>query len=297
MAVFTGRNATIRKILTIGYGVYRSTHNLPAHIERAVYDQLSCRTKHRGKHSEYCPDGHYVRSHYNSCHNRTCPQCSSLQLERWLKKQEAHLIACDHYHAIFTIAHEFNGIWMNNKKVMTSILFITARDTVFKLLVTGKYLKALPGIIGSLHTWTKTQLLHPHVHFLITGGGITPEGDRHPSKNGFLLSVKLAMKIFRTTFRWRVRKSYRKGELKLPPEITRKEFAKMLVETGRKKWNVYIEEKYSHGKGVLKYIVRYLKGGSISNQRVLKITDTKVTISYKDSKDRESNGKSKKKKM
>lgn len=297
MEAIIGKDATIQKVLTLGYDTYRKTHKIPTHVEHAIYDQVSCRTEYLGGHAEYCPDGHYVRSHYNSCHNRTCPQCSNLQLERWLKKQEARLIACDHNHMIFTIAHEFNSIWLSNKKEMANILFLSAKDTVFKLLVTGKYLGALVGIIGSLHTWSKTQLLHTHAHFLITGGGLTKDGKWRPSTNGFLLPVKLAMKIFRTIFRWRVRRAVRAGKLILPEEMNYKDLVKILAETGCKKWNVYIKKKYSRGKGALKYIVRYLKGGSISNARILSITDKTVTISYRDNKDKEEDGIGKRKKM
>jgi len=181
---------------------------------------------------------------------------------------------------------------------MGNLLFLTARDVVFRLLVTGKYLGALPGIIGSLlHTWTKTELLHPHVHFLITGGGLTKEGEWRSSTNGFLIPIKLAMKIFRTMFRWRVRQAIRKGIINLPNGMTYKDLNRINSETGAKKWNVYIEDKYSHGRGILKYIVRYLKGGSISNHRILKVTETHVTFSYPDSKDRDSEGKRKNKTM
>lgn len=297
MEVITGKNATIQKILTLGYNAYRKVNTVPLHIEKAVIALLSCRTKQLGGHSEFCPDGHYMRSHYNSCHHRACPQCSNLQIERWLKKQESRLIACDHFHMIFTISHEFNRIWQRNKKEMANILFLSAKDTVFKLLVTGKYLGAKVGIIGSLHTWTKTQLLHPHLHFLITGGGITKEGNWKSSTNGFLIPVKLAMKIFRTIFRWRVRKAVRSGKLILPEGMQYKDLVKILKKTGKIKWNVRIEKKYSHGKGILKYIVRYMKGGSISNSRILEVTNKKVIISYRDNKDKEDSGRGKKKEM
>lgn len=297
MDVLTGKDATIKEILVLGYDSYRKNHNVPKHVEKAVYDQLSCRTVSRGYHAEYCPNDDYIRSHFNSCHNRICPQCNSIGIDRWLKKQESRLIGCDHFHATFTIAHEYNPIWLHNKKEMGKILFQAARDVTFRLLVTGKYLGALPGIIGSLHTWTKTELLHPHVHFLITGGGLTEDGEWKPSTNGFLIPIKLAMKIFRTLFRWRVRQAIRKGIINLPTGMTYKDLTKINKITGKKKWNVYIEEKFSNGKGVLKYIVRYLKGGSISNHRILKVTETHVTISYADSKDRDSEGKRNKKTM
>lgn len=289
--------ATIQEVFRQGYNSYQKSHPLPSHVRKAVHFQLLCRTPHLGGHSQYCPDGHYQRSHYNSCKHRMCPQCASIQIERWLQKRAARLLNCDYYHLIFTISHDFNNIWLLNVREMANILFRCSRGTIFRLLKDGKYLGAVPGITGSLHTWSQTQLLHPHGHFLVTGGGLTDTEEWKNSSNGFLLPIKLAMKVFRTLFRWSVRKAVRAGKLTLPDDMDGSAFRKLLRETGCIKWNVYIKKKYSHGVGVVKYLARYIRGGPISNKRILSIEDGFVTFSYADSRDKEETRRGKRKNM
>ena len=137
---------------------------------------MQCRTAALGGHIQACPDGHMSRIWYNSCRHRSCPQCAYLQTERWLALQRARLLACDHYHVIFTLPHDLNPLWLANVPVMTTLLFQAVRDTLVELLADPKYLGAQPGILAALHTWSQTLVLHPHVHCLVTGGGLPPDG-------------------------------------------------------------------------------------------------------------------------
>src|SRR5262249_51500447 len=127
-------------------------------------------------HRKLRPDGHVSRIWYNSCRHRVCPQCAYLQTERRLARQQARLLACDHYHVIFTLPHALNPLWLANVSGMTTLLFQAVHDTLRTLLADPKYLGAQPGIIAALHTWSQTLVLHPHVHCLVTGGGVTPDG-------------------------------------------------------------------------------------------------------------------------
>ena len=117
--------------------------------------------------------------------HRSCPQCAYLQTERWLAFQQARLLACDHYHVIFTLPHELNPLWLANVSVMTSVLFQAVRDTLGILLADPKHLGAQPGIMAALHTWSQTLVLHPHVHCLVTGGGLTPAGQWRAVRTAF----------------------------------------------------------------------------------------------------------------
>ena len=161
--------ATIQMIFLLGYAYYDQMHRLPEHIREAAHCIMVCRTAVLGGHTQACPDGHYKRHWYNSCKHRMCPLCAFTQIERWLAKQKARILNTDHFHVIFTIPSEFHDLWRLNTEVMTQILFKTATETLFQLLDDDKYLGAHPGIIASLHTWTKTLALHPHLHCLITG--------------------------------------------------------------------------------------------------------------------------------
>ena len=167
---------TLQTIFQDAFPAYEQRHALPAHVRRAAHALMQCRTAALGGHIQACPDGHVARVWYNSCRHRSCPQCAYLQTERWLALQRARLLACDHYHVIFTLPHELNPLWLANVPVMTTLLFQAVRDTLSTLLADPKYLGAQPGILAALHTWSQTLVLHPHVHCLVTGGGLTADG-------------------------------------------------------------------------------------------------------------------------
>ena len=152
---------TLQDIFCGAYPAYEHTHPLPAHVRRAARAIMQCRTAVLGGHVQACPDGHVSRIWYNSCRHRACPQCAYLQTERWLALQQARLLACDHYHVIFTLPHDLNPLWRANVSVMTTLFFQVVRDTLGTLLADPKYLGAQPGIIAALHTWSQTLLLQP----------------------------------------------------------------------------------------------------------------------------------------
>ncbi len=163
---------TIQSILREHYPAFEQAHPLPSTVRDAVHAMLSCRTAALGGHKQHCPDGHYSHIWYNSCKHRACPQCAYLQTARWLEAQQARLLDCDHYHAIFTIPHELNDLWRINTELMANLLFRTVKQVLFEMLADRRYLGARPGIILALHTWGQTLNLHPHIHCLITGGGV-----------------------------------------------------------------------------------------------------------------------------
>lgn len=271
---------TLQTILHMGYAAYERNHRLPAYVRRAVWAVLACRTARLGGHVQTCPDGHVERVWYNSCRHRMCPQCAWLQVERWLAKQKARLLACDHYHAIFTMPHELNDLWLANVCVMTQLLFVSVHDTLSELLGDAKYLGARPGIIATLHTWSQTLLLHPHVHCLVTGGGLSTAGQWVAVSNGFLLPMRVVMALFRGKLLAAIRQGVAQGRLKLPEGTSRQKFANQLNRLGRQKWNVHIRERYPYGQGVLVYLARYLRGGPIATGRLLACDGQQVVFRY-----------------
>ena len=157
---------TIQQILHQGYTAFERSHPLPGYVRRAVWALMACRTAVLGGHVQRCPEGHCERIWYNSCRHRLCPQCAWLQIERWLVRQQARLLACEHYHAIFTMPHALNDLWLANVAVMSGLLCASVHDTLLELLSDAKYLGAKPGIIATRHTWSQTLILHPHIHVL-----------------------------------------------------------------------------------------------------------------------------------
>ena len=161
---------TLQTIFQDAFPAYEALYPLPVHVRKAARAIMQCRTAALGGHVQACPDGHVSRIWYNSCRHRSCPQCAYLQTERWLVPQQTRLLACDHYHVIFTLPHALNPLWLANVPRMTTLLFQTVRDTLGTLLAAPKYLGAQPGILMALPTWSQTLVLHPHVHCLVTGG-------------------------------------------------------------------------------------------------------------------------------
>jgi hypothetical protein len=272
---------TVQQILQEGYATFERGHPLPAYVRQAAWALRVCRTAVLGGHIQACPEGHVERVWYNSCRHRLCPQCAWLQVERWLGRQRARLLACDHYHVIFTLPHELNDLWLANVAAMTQLLFATVHETLAQLLGDEKYLGACPGLIAALHTWSQTLLLHPHLHCLVTGGGLTDAGHWRPVRNGFLLPVRVVMALFRGKLLAALRQGVTQGQLRLPEGRSPQQMANLFNQLGRVKWHVYIRERYPHGAGVLTYLARYLRGGPLATRRLVASEHGRVTFRYR----------------
>jgi hypothetical protein len=278
---------TLQDIFQHGYAAYDQAHPLPAHQRKAARAILQCRTAALGGHVQACPDGHFARIWYNSCRHRACPQCAFLQIERWLAVQRARLLSCDHYHVIFTLPHDLNPLWPGNTPLLTTLLFQTVRETLLTLLADPQYLGAQPGILAALHTWGQTLVFHPHLHCLVTGGGLTPDGQWKPVRNGFLLPVRVVMAVFRGKFLTALRTAWERGALPLPDGLRPQVFLNLLHRLGHPKktrWNVRIQERYPHGTGVATYLARYMRGGPIKNSRLVACDGETVTFRYVDNR-------------
>jgi Putative transposase/Transposase zinc-binding domain len=275
---------TLQAIFQDAFPAYEQRHALPAHVRRAAHALIRCRTAALGGHIQACPDGHVARVWYNSCRHRACPQCAYLQTERWLALQQARLLACDHYHVIFTLPHDLNSLWLANVPVMTTLLFQAVRDTLGTLLADPKYLGAQPGIIAALHTWSQTLVLHPHLHCLVTGGGLTPDGHWKAVRNGFLLPARVVMAVFRGKMLGALRRAFARDVLVLPEAMRPQQFLNLLHRLGHAQktpWNVHIRERYAHGAGVVTYLARYLRGGPLKNARLVAWDGVRVTFTYR----------------
>jgi Putative transposase/Transposase zinc-binding domain len=272
---------TVQQILQRGYAAFEQSHPLPDYVRKAAWALMACRTALLGGHVQSCPEGHIERVWYNSCKHRLCPPCAWLQIERWLVIQKARLLACEHYHLIFTMPSERHPLWLANVAVMTTLLFTSVRDTLLELLGDAKYLGATPGIIATLHTWSQTLRRHPHIHSLVTGGGLTRTGQWVAVRHGFLLPSRVVMALFRGKLLAAIRRALSQGQLQLPLGMRPQACANLLNKLGRQKWNVHIRERYPHGTGVLTYLARYLRGGPLANHRLVSYGAGEVTCRYR----------------
>lgn len=283
LAVSCMGKPTLQGIMKTAYKAYESTHNLPHHVRKAARALMKCRTAELGGHVQACPEGHYHRQWYNSCRHRVCPQCNWLQIEQWLQRQNERLLKCGHYHMIFTPPHELNEIWLLNVRRMTDILFTCVRDTLYEFFFDEKHIGGKPGIIATLHTWSQTLILHPHIHCLITEGGLKGGEWIGTRLKGYLIPVRAVMAVFRGKLLAYIDRAVEKGELTLPEGMTIQRWRNLKNKLGRTKWNVHIRERYDHGKGILIYLSRYMRGGAISNKRIVSYTDKGVVFRYRTS--------------
>jgi len=272
---------TLQTIFQDAFPAYEQTHPLPAHVRKAARAIMQCRTAALGGHVQACPDGHIARIWYHSCRHRSCPQCPSLQTERWLALQQARLLACDHSHVLFTLPHDLNALWLANVPVMTTLVFQAVRDTLGTLLADSTYLGAQPGIIAALHTWSQTLVLHPHGHGLVTGGGLTPAGQWVAVRHGFLLPMRVVMAVLRGTMLAALRRAVDRDALGLPETRRPQPLLNLVNRLGHPQktpWNVRIMERSRHGAGVVTSLARSLRGGPIKNARRLAYDGERVTL-------------------
>ena len=276
---------TVQSILYHSFPTYGQTHRLPPGAHHAVQAMAACRTAALGGHCQRCPDGHVARVWYNSCKQRSCPQCAALQQERWLQKTQTRLLACPHYHTIFTIPHQLHALWLGNTDRLPGLLFSSVRDTLLTLLKDDRYLGATPGLMMTLHTWGRTLSLHPHIHCLVTAGGSTAQGTWKTTRPDYLLPVRVVKALFRGKLLAMIRSVLSVGTLRLPEGISRVQLQTLLNRLGRVEWNVRIQGRYAHGQGVLTYLARYVRGGPLRNSQLLQADKKHVTFRYTDHRD------------
>jgi hypothetical protein len=164
---------------------------------------------------------------------------------------------------------------------MTTLLFTCARDTLYEFFLDPRHIGAKPGIIATLHTWSQTMILHPHLHCLISGGGLFDKRWIGTKQQGYLLPVRAAMAVFRGKFLASLNTAVENSSITLPAAMTMQQWTNLKNRLGRAKWNVHIRERYDHGKGILIYLSRYIRGGAISNRRIISSTKEEVSFSHR----------------
>jgi hypothetical protein len=276
---------TLQAIFASHFAHYAAQRKLPLRAHRAASAIVHCRTPALGGHIQRCPEGHVARMHYNACRHRSCPRCSALPRARWAQTQAARLLACEHYHVVFTLPHELMALWAHNRPWFNATLFQCARDTLIELCADARFLGATPGIIMALHTWGRTLNPHPHVHCLVSGGGLTRAGDWKAVHNGYLLPVRVVKSLYRGKMLAAIGEALEEDRLRLPAQSTKAHWARCVRRLHRKNWNVHLAQRYPHGRGVLRYLARYVKGGPIPEQRLQSANAQQVVFRYTDHHD------------
>ena len=246
---------------------------LPSH-RRAMCDIESCRTPAMGGHVKMCDKCSKLEYRYHSCTNRHCPKCHGNETRRWLATQSARLPHCEYYFVTFTLPAELRQLARSHQKQVYSILMRCAAEALLKLTADPKFLGATPGILGVLHTWTRALLYHPHVHFLVTAGGLTNDGERWlaPKNPRFLVPGYALSPIVRAKVRDALKAA---GLLSLAPKAV-----------WAKDWVVQCQ-RAGGGREVLVYLSRYVHRVALQNESIEHFENDKVTFRYRDSKTKE----------
>ena len=276
--------ATLQSIFRTTFDDYRARHGLSMDQHKAAQAIMSCRSEALGYEEWACPNDDHVERQPHSCRHRSCPRCQGARSHEWLEQIKERLLPVNHYHVVFTLPHELNPIWHYNRRWCADRLFKASAETLRQLLKDDRYLGAEPGLLSSLHTWGRTLIFHPHVHVLITGGGVA-EGEYREVQKDFLLPVGVLKAKFRGKWLSWLNQAYDAGELRLPEHWTEADWRKTLRRVARKPWNVRIQGAYRHGQGVAVYLSRYIRGGPIKDHRLLSADHAQVRFRYRDHHD------------
>lgn len=266
---------------------YRTAHALPANRLRAMRAIESCRTAELGGHVDECGHCGTKLISYNSCRNRHCPKCQFLKKEQWIEAREKDLLPIPYFHVVFTIPDLLNPLVLRNQDTLYTVFFKAVSETLTELSEDPKRLGAEIGFISILHTWGQNLMDHPHIHNVVTGGGLSRDGRSWMSCNkGFFLPVKVMSKLFRGKFIAHLKKLRAENKLVYPGSVNHLSqpgaFNALISDLYKKKWIVYCKPPFDGTKGVFEYLGRYTHRIAISNHRIVKLEDGKVSFRWRD---------------
>jgi ribosomal protein L37AE/L43A len=242
-------------------------HLLPSH-RRAMQDIEQCRTAVLGGQLYFCNQCQQQRYSYHSCKNRHCPKCGNEQATTWLQAQQHLLLPTHHFLVTFTLPAQLRNLARRNQRTIYNLLFRAASQALLQLAQDPRFCGGLIGMVGVLHTWTRALLYHPHVHFIVTGGGWSQDRRWLAARKDFLVPVKALSPIFRAKFR----ELLRQNDL----------FQQVQAPVWRQDWVVH-SQPIGTGQAACKYLAPYIFRVAISNHRIIKLENSHVTFKYKDS--------------
>ncbi len=281
------RNATkdISDIFREHFYKIKSKYSYPFHVLRAVESICQCRTNSLGTQiykCDSCGEEHEISM---SCGNRHCPKCQHEKRKDWLDKQVDRMLPIDYFHVVFTLPDSLNDLILHNQKILYGVLLKCVKETLMEL---GRdRLKADVGAIAILHTWGQNLSYHPHVHCVVTGGGINVDSKKWiSSKKGYLLPVEVMSRLFKGKFLSYTKEMHQKLIKKGKEKLSYEELKDLLKPLYKKDWVVYSKKPFASSDEVFRYIGNYTHRVAISNNRIEKVDEDEVTFRYRDYKDK-----------
>jgi len=275
---------------------FRQSNKLSLEQRKAMRAIEQCRTPALGGHVEQCDCCGYERHFLHSCRNRHCPQCQYLAREKWLAGRKEDLLPVVYYHTVFTIPDEaLNPLIWANKRVLYDIFFRAGSETLLELGRDPKHLGAEIGVTAILHTWAQNLVDHPHLHCIVTGGGLSKDGKQWvlPKKTtidrDFFIHINILSDLFKKKFIAYLKEAYLSGALKFVGRVddlaSPTKFDNLISRLYKIKWNSYCKQSFGGPEGVLNYLGRYTHRVAISNHRIVDVNDDTVSFSWYDRKE------------
>lgn len=272
------------------YGAaYRENHGASMSIaQRRVMSSIEvCRTAALGGHLERCDECGHERNCFNSCRDRHCPKCQSIARARWIQDRQSELLDVPYFHVVFTVPEAIATITSQNKKLVYGILFRTTAETLTTIAADPKHLGAEIGFFAVLHSWGQNLMFHPHLHCVVPGGGLSPDGQGWIScAPNFFLPVRVLSRLFRRLFLESLQKAFDAGKLQFTGRLEalrdRLTFFRHLAALKQREWVVYAKPPFAGPQQVLDYVGRYTHRVAISNNRLLDIENDQVRFQWKD---------------
>ena len=266
---------------------YRARH--PVSPEQAtVLRRLSaCRTAALGGHVDTCDACGTVQISYNSCRDRHCPKCQTTRQMEWVESRLTRLLPTPYFHVVFTLPEQLQPLGLKNRRLLYGLLFRAASQTLLKLAADPRRLGAQIGFTAVLHTWGQNLLFHPHLHCVVTGGGLSPDRQRWVAgREDYFLPVRVLGQLFRGKFLAELKADYQAGKLTLSGSVAPlqdpRQFRRLLGTLYRQRWVVYAKPPFGGARQVYRYLGRYTHRVAISNRRLLALDEGRVTFRYKD---------------
>ena len=275
----------IQKILEIGLDNYNKKHKVIGYKQKAMNAIRNCKTGTIGAHKYICDECGYEEIAYNSCRNRHCPNCQTGKKLKWIEARKEEVLNIKYYHIVFTIPSELYLIALHNQAKIYNILFKASAETLLELAKDKKYLGGEIGFFSVLHTWGQNMMYHPHVHLVVTGGGLTELGKWVEKEEDFFIPVKVMSRKFRGKFLSYLKQE--KLEFYGSNEYLKKQenFDELMAKMYNNEWIVYCKEPFNNANSVIQYLGRYTHRVAISNERILNVADTAVIFKWRDYKD------------
>ncbi len=281
-------NPTMQDVLRQFYPKYLDVYTPNARQAKAVHHILNCKTGAYGANISKCGQCGHIQYHNNSCRDRSCPMCQALSNELWVDAQNEHVLDIDYYHLVFTCPNELNPLIYCNQKELYALFFHASAETILELSRDPAHLGGTPGFISIMHTWSSNLLYHPHIHMIATSGGLDEGRNWHQKKDKYFLPGKAMARLFKGKFLSGLKGLHDTGKLCYKGDAAKYrnhyEYQELLNICYEKNWVTDIRESFAGAETVMNYLGRYTHRIAISNNRILRMDESTVTIRVKDYK-------------